>query len=94
MMTPTLGRVVHYRGNTGLYAMRAAIISCTRNELIAEGVNNKLVPDLDSDMHVHLYVITPSIAGYFSEFNVPHGVPGEDGKIPPGTWCWPNIIKG
>lgn len=93
MMIPTLGRIVHYRGNQGLYAMRAAIVACTTKELIEEGVNNNFIPDLSSDMHVHLHVITPSVAGFFNEFNVPHGVPDEDGKIPPGTWCWVQIIK-
>lgn len=93
MMKPTLGRTVWYRGNQGYLAMRAAIVSCTVNELIEESVIAGRIPALDSDMHVHLHVITPSVAGSFTEFNVPHGKPGEDGLIPPGTWCWPKIIR-
>lgn len=92
MMTPTLGRTVWYRGNQGYLAMRAAIVACTVNELVTESVSAGNIESLDSDMHVHLHVITPSVAGFFTEFNVPFGVPGDDGLIPPGTWCWP-VIK-
>lgn len=93
MMKPTLGRTVWYRGNQGYFAMRAAIVSCTVNELIRDAVAMGLVSKLDSDMHIHLFVTTPSVAGFFTAFNVPFGEPGEDGMIPPGTWCWPTIIK-
>lgn len=93
MIKPTLGRTVWYRGKVGLKAMRAAKVSCTVNELIEEGVQARLIQPLDSDMHVHLFVMTPSVAGAFTEFNVPFGRPGEDGLIPPGTWCWPKILR-
>lgn len=93
MIKPTLGRTVWYRGNQGYYAMRAATVSCTVNELIQDSVDLGRIQPLESDMHVHLHVFTPSPAGFFPEFNVPFGQPGEDGLIPPGTWCWPKIIK-
>ena len=73
--------------------MRAAIVSCTVDELIQDSVDAGRIQPLDSEMHVHLLVATPSAAGSFTEFNVPFGKPGADGKIPPGTWCWPKIIK-
>lgn len=89
---PALNRLVHYRGNQGYQTMRAAIVTCTTEELDPRGVEAGTIEPLDSDMHVHLLVFTPSRAGSFPEFNVPFGVPGEDGKIPPGTWCWPKKI--
>lgn len=92
-MRPTLGRTVWYRGKQGRQTMRAAVVSCTLEELDQDGVITGDISDLDSEMHVHLRVFTPSVAGAFTEFNVPFGEPGEDGKIPPGTWCWPKIIK-
>lgn len=79
---PTLGRIVHYRGKLGLHAVRAAVVSCTVDNLERQGVEMGTVPDLDDDMHVHLHVFTPSSVGYFVEYNVPHG----DG---PGRWFWP-----
>lgn len=79
-MLPTLGRIVHYVGKQGIHARRAAIVSCTVAELKPEGD----APALDSDMHVHLCVLTPGERGHFSEFNVPHDPDGA-----PGTWSWP-----
>lgn len=93
MMKPTLGRTVWYRGNQGYLAMRAAIVVCTTKELIAESVLAGSIQPLSSDLNVHLHVLTPSVAGFFTEFDVPMGKPGEDGMIPPGTWCWPIWIK-
>lgn len=90
--SPTLGRIVHYRGREGVQAMRAAIVSCTLNELDNQNVIDGNISDLDDEMHVHLHVITPGARGHFEEFNVPHGEPQSDGKIPPGTWCWPQLV--
>jgi hypothetical protein len=91
-MKPTMGRIVHYRGRQGLLNMRAAIVTATVDSLDPRGVEAGLVPCLDSDHHVHLWVFTPSVVGGFAEFNVPEGNPGDDGCIPPGSWCWPPRI--
>ena len=89
---PTLGSIVHYRGKEGVQAMRAAIVSCTLEELDNQNVIDGHISDLDTEMHVHLHVITPGTRGHFEEFNVPHGDPQENGQIPPGTWCWPKMV--
>lgn len=86
---PSQGRIVHYRGREGLQAMRPAIVTCDAASLDPRGVESGNVPALDSDQHVHLWVFTPSTLGGFAEFNVPFGESGDDGQIPPGTWCWP-----
>lgn len=92
---PTLGRIVHYRGNQGLMAPRAAIVTATVDSLDPRGVDAGDVPALDSDQHVHLWVFTPGEQGGFAEFNVPRGESADEraettaGTIPPGTWCWP-----
>lgn len=91
MNKPTLGRIVHYRGKLGLHAMRAAIVAADVNTLDPRGVELGEVPALDSEMHVHLVVFTPGTLMSFPEFNVPHGVPGDDGMIPHGSWQWPVI---
>lgn len=84
---PTIGRVVHYRGKFGLHAMRAAIVTCTQETLIPEGVATGQIPDLDSPTHVHLCVFTPSEeAPAFTEYNVPQATGTE---INPGEWAWP-----
>lgn len=93
-MTPTLGRIVHYRGKQGRLAMRAAIVTATVGSLDPSGVEAGDVPALDDDQHVHLWVFTPGQSGGFPEFNVPHGreadgTEPEYGDIPPGSWCWP-----
>jgi len=79
---PTLGRILHYRGKQGFNAMRAAIVTATVDSLDPRGVEGGHVPALDSPLHVHLWVYTPSDAGGFAEYNVPPG----DG---PGRWSWP-----
>lgn len=89
---PSMGRIVKYRGKFGRKLMRSAFVTCTIDDLDYDGVAAGEIPDLDSDMHVHLNVATPSTMMWFPEFNVSFGVPGEDGMIPPGTWAWP-IIK-
>ena len=85
-MKPSLGRIVHYRGNQGYQAMRAAIVTGTVDSLDPRGVEGGHVPALDSDDHVHLWVFTPGESGGFAEFNVPRG---EAGDLAPGAWCWP-----
>jgi len=90
MPKPTLGRIVHYRGKQGLLAMRAAVVTADTGNLDPRGVAAGEVPALDSDQHVHLWVFTPGAKGGFAEFNVPFG--GEDGEIPPGSWCWPSRV--
>jgi len=86
---PTLGRIVHYRGKQGFHTMRAAIVTCDVNSLDPRGVEAGVIPALDSDQHVHLWVFTPGEAGGFTEYNVAPGEPDGDGLIAPGTWMWP-----
>lgn len=86
-MKPTLGRIVHYRGKIGYNAMRAAIVTADVNSLDPRGVEAGVIPALDSDEHVHLWVFTPGESGGFTEYNVPPGEAGDG--IPPGTWMWP-----
>jgi hypothetical protein len=88
-MKPTLGRIVHYRGKLGFNAMRAAIVTCDVNSLDPRGVEQGVIPALDSDMHVHLWVFTPGESGGFTEYNVPQGEVIEGDQIPPGSWMWP-----
>lgn len=59
---PTLGDTVHYRSKTAAYTL-AARVSATRGTLFRLGVEEGNVPDLDDEMHVHLTVDTPGIAG-------------------------------
>lgn len=94
MPTPTLGRIVHYRGRQGLQTMRAAIVTATTATLDPRGVDAGDVPALDSDEHVHLWVFTPSEAGGFPEYNVPQAYHDNGaGNIPPGSWTWPTITR-
>lgn len=86
---PTLGRIVHYRGKFGLFAMRAALVSADVDSLMVEGVASGEVPALDSDMHCHLTVFTPSSLNSFPEYNVPYADRDENGEIQPGHWTWP-----
>lgn len=88
-MRPTLGRIVHYRGKYGLFAMRAAVVNVDVTSLDQRGVDAGDIPPLSSDHHAHLWVFTPGESGGFQEYDVAEGVPDAEGKIPPGTWCWP-----
>lgn len=87
MTKPTLGRIVHYRGNQGRMAMRAAIVTGTIDSVTADGIASGDVPALTDADHVHLWVFTPGSSGGFAEFNVPPAP--ADGDMPPGSWCWP-----
>lgn len=83
-MRPALGDIVLYRGKFGLHAMRAAIVSCTTESLIRQGVEAGEIPDLDSENHVHLHVLTPSDKVILMEYNIPMSMgPG----ILPGEWA-------
>ncbi|WP_113705376.1 hypothetical protein [Nonomuraea lactucae] len=82
MDRPTTGRIVRYRGEQGLHAIRAAIVTADVETLDPEGVRLGAVPPLDSAFHVHLWVFTPGQQGGFHEYNVS---PGAE----PGCWFWP-----
>lgn len=86
--TPTIGRIVHYRGKRGLQTMRPAMIVVTEATLDPAGVEHDERLALSSAMHVHLHVFTPSDEGSFTEYNVPFD-PGAEGDIAPGSWTWP-----
>ncbi|MEU0081375.1 hypothetical protein ABZY58_26035 [Micromonospora tulbaghiae] len=73
---PTLGRIVHYRGDRGMYAPRAAIVTATVDTLDQRGVDAGEVPALDSPSHV-------------PQGRSADGHEATAGTIPPGTWCWP-----
>lgn len=84
-MKPTMGRIVRYRGKQGLHAPRPAIVVTTTGTLDPRGVEHDARLRLSSDTHVHLHVLTPSDAGFFTEYDVPQG----DG---PGEWNWPERV--
>jgi hypothetical protein len=85
-MTPTICRLVQYRGKE---ALRAALIVATVDTLDPRGVEAGDVPALDSPTHVHLVVFTPGKVGHFSEYNVPLD---DEGMCRPGTWQWPTRV--
>lgn len=62
-MLPTIGRIVIYRSKTGDYVM-PAIITATTETLYRPNVEAGHVPDLSSDMHVHLVVFTAGMPGH------------------------------
>jgi hypothetical protein len=82
LTVPSLCRSVIYRGRHGFHALRAAVVIATQDTLDPRGVEAGAVPALDSQMHVHLHVFTPSDQQGWTEYNVPYG----DG---PGQWSWP-----
>lgn len=84
--SPTIGRIVQYRGKQGYQALRAAIVTATVETLDPRGVEAGEVPALDSPYHVHLWVFTPGDKGGFAEYNV---APDEPGMCRPGMWQWP-----
>lgn len=88
--SPTIGRIVQYRGKQGFNALRAAIITATVHTLDPRGVEAGAIPALDSPDHVHLLVFTPSDTGFFVEYNVPLDEPG---TCRPGTWQWPTKVE-
>lgn len=79
---PTTGRILRYVGKQGFNAIRAAIVMADVHTLDPRGVESGVIPALDSDMHVHLWVFTPGESGGFTEYNIG---PGTE----PGQWSWP-----
>jgi len=61
-MKPTIGRIVIYRSRTGAYSV-PAVITATVDTLAPAGVAAGNVPDLTSENHVHLTVLTPGAPG-------------------------------
>lgn len=74
---PSTCRIVRYG------ALAALVVSAVDTRDAQNEQSGGLTPDLDSPMHVHLWVFaTGMVAGGFAEYNVPFG----DG---PGEWHWP-----
>ena len=59
-MKPSIGRIVIYRSRTGDYDV-PAIVNATQATLNPKGVEAGYVPELTSENHVHLTVLTPGI---------------------------------
>ena len=78
---PALGDIVRYIGKYGTNAPRAAIVTCTKADVVPFGD----VAGLTSPMNVHLTVFTPSLQPPWAEFDVPY-----DEDESPGTWSWPS----
>jgi hypothetical protein len=74
---PTIGRIVIYRSRTGHYDV-PAIVTATRDTLHRPHVAAGHIPDLSSDTHVHLTVLTPGTPGQDSgePFVAPVTTPG------------------
>lgn len=104
-MTPTIGRIVHYRSRTGTYTC-PAMVTATTGTLFAPNVEAGHIAGLSSDTHVHLTVFTPGKPGkraaatdflVESEHGRSENVGGlyQEFDIPfdpdggPGTWSWP-----
>lgn len=104
-MSPTIGRIVHYRSRTGDYDV-PAIINCSTATINPKGVEAGHVPALSSDDHVHLTVFTPgkpadydlpegassrNVAGTYQEWDIPlnRGVDNDPNAVAAGTWRWP-----
>jgi hypothetical protein len=59
---PRLGQTVLYRSRTGKYTV-PAIVTAVRYSLHRPNVDAGFIPDLSSDLHVHLTVFTPGAPG-------------------------------
>lgn len=98
-MSPTPGRIVLYRAQTGSYTW-PAIITATTDSLTPDGASV-----LSSPEHVHLTVFTAGMGSIgdgqyprsecgYQEWDVPHSTfpqtasPDND-SFPPGHWAWP-----
>ncbi|MCA1799819.1 MAG: hypothetical protein LC650_00810 [Actinobacteria bacterium] len=70
------GRTVYYQndGRGGFDYFVPAIISVTRVNLVRAAVEQGLLEDLDSPLHVHLLVFGPG--GVYYERNVPYDKKG------------------
>lgn len=92
---PTPGRIVWYQTDGRNYDYYVpAIVRITTANLVPEAVKDGVIEDLDSDMHVHLFVL----GGHepYPEMNVPFD--GEDYEMADGsvrnrrrTWRWPDL---
>lgn len=85
VQVPRLTDFVLYRGRAGLKTVRTAIVAATLESLSREGVAAGKIPDLDDNMMLHLFVVTPSDMRGFTEYMVKY-----DMHLAPGTWCWPH----
>jgi hypothetical protein len=81
------GAIVQYRGKQGLQAPRGALVTATADTLDPRGVDAGDVAPLTTAEHVHLFVLTPSDALGFPEYDVPRDEPG---MCRPGMWQWPS----
>jgi hypothetical protein len=98
---PTIGLIVHYRGKVGAMAIQPAMIVTTTDTLEPGPVEAGDIPDLDTDMHVHLRVLTASEAGGYTEYNVPHVSDVAEPDLHPrwpegpgaGTWAWRDLNR-
>ena len=98
---PTIGRIVHYRSQTGDYTLPATI-TATIDSLEPAGLKRMPELALSGPWHVHLIAFSPGPATTIRELNVPLWVPGPAGAFDgeatqtlpgqvPGTWAWPRI---
>lgn len=54
--------MVEYRSRTGNYSI-PAVVTAVKDTLYRPGVEGGYVPDIDTDLHVHLTVFTPGKPG-------------------------------
>lgn len=57
---PSIGRIVTYTSRTGDFVV-PAIVAATQKTLNRDRVESGLIPDLESDFHVHLVVFSPGL---------------------------------
>jgi hypothetical protein len=91
-MKPTIGRIVHYRSNTGHYTMPAIVIA-TQETIWREGVERGDIADITEPTRVHLECWTAGKNEHYQEFDVPYWEAPTGGfdlnDQPAGTWTWP-----
>lgn len=99
--TPTPGRIVFYRGKLGVKAVNPAVIVTTVDNLEQAAVDAGDIVGLDSEMHVHLRVLTAGEPGGYTEYNVPNVATVEAPEMhdnwpegpATGTWAWPDLNR-
>jgi hypothetical protein len=85
---PHLGQIVYYRSPDGLLAVRSALVVATSSTLDPREVAAGDAPAISSWAHAHLHVLTPGVAGWWLEYDVPsYDGPDTGVVIDPGTWC-------